>query len=112
MTAPAQQLLLVIRALGLPEPEGEVRFSPRRRFRADFAWPDRKLAIEIEGGVYTRQAHGSIGGVLRDIEKHNEYTLCGWRYLRFTPQDLADGTALAVLQEAWGLGVGGRERRA
>ena len=92
-----------MRALDLPEPEREVRFSRRRRFRADFDWPDRKLAIEIEGGVYTRQAHGSIRGVLRDIEKSREYVLQGWRCLRFTPAEIEDGTALAVLEEVWAL---------
>ena len=30
----------------------------------------------------------------------------GWRCLRFTPAEVADGTGLAVLEEAWGALVG------
>lgn len=70
----------------------------RRRFRADFAWPDRKLLLECQGGVFNRKAHGSVTGVLKDIERGNEAALRGWRVLRVTGPMIADGTALELLE--------------
>ena len=40
-----------IRAVGLPPPVTEYRFHPERRWRADFAWPEKKLLVEVDGGV-------------------------------------------------------------
>jgi len=34
------------------------------------------------------------------MEKYNTATLLGWRLLRFTPQQVLDGTARAQLAEA------------
>jgi len=44
-------LAMHIRVNGLPEPEREYRFHPRRKWRFDAAWPDAKLAVEVEGGA-------------------------------------------------------------
>lgn len=64
----------------------EYRFHPRREYRFDIAIPKWKVAIEIEGGVYTSTvAHSSIKGILlRDMEKYNLATEEGWRVLRYT----------------------------
>ena len=57
---------------GLPaEPVTEYVFCPYRKYRFDYAWPDYHVALEKEGGVFTRQAHGSVTGILRDIDKYN-----------------------------------------
>ena len=69
-------------------------------FRADFAWPDHRLLLEVQGGIYTRRAHGSVKGVLADIDRLNEATLHGWRLLRVTPHHVQDGTALELLEHA------------
>jgi very-short-patch-repair endonuclease len=45
-------LALHIRAVGLPEPKREYRFYPKRMWRADFAWPNEKLLVEYEGGIF------------------------------------------------------------
>ena len=42
-------LAFQMRAAGLPEPEREYRFHEKRRYRADFAWPDHRLLVEGEG---------------------------------------------------------------
>lgn len=34
-----------------PEFVREHRFHPTRRWRFDFAWPDEKVALEVEGGT-------------------------------------------------------------
>ncbi len=40
-----------IKRTGLPKPAREYRFHRERRWRFDFAWPDYKVAVEVEGGI-------------------------------------------------------------
>lgn len=65
--------------LGGPPLEQEYRFHPRRRWRFDFALPARKLAIEINGGVWMSGRHTRARGYLADREKINAATALGWR---------------------------------
>lgn len=68
---------------GLPAPSSEYRFNEHRKWRVDFAWPEQKLAVEIEGGIYTGGRHTSVNGFIRDMEKYNALAEAGWRILRF-----------------------------
>ena len=112
----AQHLLaLHLRAHGLPDPVVEYPFHPSRKWRFDLAWPDRMLAVEIEGGIFhkgiaaggracklcgqpPRGAHGQGTGILRDMEKGNEAALLGWKVLRFTPAQVEKAEAVLVLR--------------
>lgn len=66
--------------------ELEHKFHDKRRWKIDLAvWtPSCKIAIEIEGAVFTRGRHVDGVGFLKDIEKYNTLTLYGWRLLRYT----------------------------
>ena len=66
----------------------EYQFNPKRKWKADYFIPTLRLLIEQEGGIYTGQAHGSITGILRDIEKYNSATVLGFSILRFPPDKL------------------------
>lgn len=66
----------------------EFRFHPVRLWRFDYAFPEHKIALEVEGGVWTGGRHTSSVGFLKDIEKYNTATLMGWRVLRTTPDEL------------------------
>lgn len=90
-----------IRAVGLPKPEREYRFHPARRFRFDVAWPDRMLAVEVDGGNWVNGAHNRGSGRKRDNEKQNLAVLGGWRVLRFTGTEVKTGEALAAIEEAF-----------
>ncbi len=69
----------------------EVRFHPVRRWRFDFADKQKKIAIEIEGGVWIQGRHNHPQGFIKDMEKYNEASKLGWRLLRYTPQqDIMD----------------------
>lgn len=68
----------------LPRPESELRFAPPRRWRFDFAFPDHRLAVEIEGAVWTQGRHTRGKGYAADCIKYNSAILAGWRVLRFT----------------------------
>lgn len=89
------------KALSLPEPEPEYRFAPPRRWRFDYCWPSHRLAVEVEGGIWTGGRHTRGKGYLGDLEKYNRAVLDGWRVLRFTPSQVKDGTALNVLAEVF-----------
>lgn len=93
-------LALSMRAAGLPEPEREYRFHPTRKWRLDFAWPARLLAVEVEGGVYRGGGHTSVAGLKRDIEKSNALTLGGWRLLRFHGDQVRSGEATEIIRQA------------
>ena len=87
------------KAAGLPEPVPEYRFHQKRRWRIDYAWPEHKLAVEIEGGAWVYGRHTRPQGFIRDIEKYNALTLDGWHLLRFTPKQVRTGEALRVVAE-------------
>jgi very-short-patch-repair endonuclease len=75
-------------AKGYPEPEREYRFDPKRKFRFDFCWRDYKLALEIEGGVYSHGRHLQPKGYTKDVEKYNLAVINGFKLLRFTGEML------------------------
>lgn len=66
----------------------EYRFDTKRRWRFDYAIPDFKIALEVEGGVWSGGKHIRAKGFLGDMEKYNRATLLGWRVYRCTPQNL------------------------
>lgn len=70
------------------------------RHRADIAWPDHRLAVEIDGGIFDGRAHGSIEGILRGMEKSNLYAAARWHCLRVTPGEVKSGIAHAIIA-AW-----------
>jgi len=70
--------------LKLPKPEVEYKFCETRKWRFDFCWPDKKVAVECEGGIYRGGGHTSIKGFEKDIEKYNHAVLDGWKVLRYT----------------------------
>ena len=96
----------MIRASRFPEPVTEHEFARQlgRRWRFDFAWPGRMLAVEFDGGAWVPGGgrHARAAGFAADHEKMNRATLLGWRVLRFTARHLTDGSALAGLTEALG----------
>jgi len=87
-----------IHLAGLPEPVREYRFCPSRRFRADFAWPERRLLCEVDGGTWVNGRHSRGAGFEKDCEKMNLAAQGGWLVVRFTGGMVNDGTAIAVLR--------------
>lgn len=90
------------RAVGLSLPTLEHRFAAPRRWRFDLAWPEQRVALEIEGGVWTGGRHTRPQGFLGDIEKYNAAAELGWRVLRCTPDQVRTGHALALMERVLG----------
>lgn len=100
--------------------ERQYEYVPDRKFRADFAifhkgirlyrgraysaarFRCSRILVEVQGGVFSKQAHGSIQGVLRDNERLNEAAKAGYRMLRFTPDQIKTGEAKAFIAEIVG----------
>ena len=87
----------------LPEPEREYVFGGidgHRRWRFDFAWPDRMLAAEVDGATWTAGRHARGSGIEGDSVKYSEAAVCYWRVLRFTAAMVEDGRARVYLELA------------
>lgn len=74
---------------GVPLPdEKEYGFHDDRQWRFDYAWTTEQVALEIEGGVFTRGRHVRGKGYSGDMEKYNEAQLAGWLVLRCRPDQI------------------------
>ena len=73
-----------LRLLGVPEGKREHRFHPERMWRFDLAWPEHRLAVEYDGGTYSRRpgGHTSVSGMARDREKDAHAAILGWSVIR------------------------------
>lgn len=71
---------------GGPEFVRECRVIQERRWRFDFAWPAKWVAVEIEGGLHNpkHRNHTGLDGITGDCEKGNAAILSGWRVFRLT----------------------------
>ena len=73
--------------------EGATRFPVKtgwkidnnRWLRFDYAIPELKLAIEIEGSFFMNGQNSRGSGYIRDMEKYNLAQMHGWTVLRYTP---------------------------
>ena len=83
-------LARLLNGTSIPAPEREYPFAAQmgRRFRFDFAWPQTKVFVEVEGGEWVVGRHNRPRGFNRDAEKYNLATLLGWVGLRFTGEML------------------------
>ena len=78
----------------------EHKFHPKRKWRFDYAMPEHRIALEVEGGVWTGGRHIRAQGFLGDMEKYNTATLMGWRVFRTTPDDLYKMATINLLRQA------------
>ena len=65
----------------------ELQFRPDRKWRFDYAFPSRKIAIEIDGAIWTLGRHNRPRGYLNDMEKLNTAASMGWLVLRFSTDE-------------------------
>ena len=85
---------------GIPEPVAEFKFHPKRRWKFDWAWVDRKIACEVDGGLWVAGGgrHNRPVTMIKDNEKFNNAALLGWRILKFTPQQFRNGEAAEFIK--------------
>lgn len=96
-------LLYSLKVARLPKPVTEYVFMQDRDFRFDAAYPQEKVAIEVEGGTGHgggKSRHTTPSGFKKDCEKYGEAAVLGWCLLRFPPDMLRDGSAVAMIGRA------------
>jgi len=77
----------------------ENKFHPKRDWKSDLAIPSIMIAIELEGGVWTRGRHTRGQGYIDDCTKYNACAVLGWTVLRYTHSGHGIGDILKDIQE-------------
>jgi len=109
-STPLNRLLLQLAAAGMLAPVPEYHFAPHddrgpvRKWRFDLAWPSHRLAVELEGGLFTGGRHGGHRSVVRDVEKRAVAAALGWRVLPILASHITSGYALTIIEAALGHG--------
>jgi len=89
-----RRFLQQIQTAGLPAPITEFYHLAGRDFRLDFAWPDRRIGVEIQGA-----AHRIKGKFAADIEKRALGLLAGWRVLEIDGRRVRNEVGIGWLRE-------------
>lgn len=105
-TSPSESVLetkfeRLLRNSGYPRPtrQYEVTIGGRVVARLDFAYPEQRLAIELDGFAY----HSGRQAWQRDLRRQNLLIQLGWKILRFTWADVCDrpSDVLASLNDSF-----------
>ena len=75
----------ICQGIGIPAPVCEFRHIPGRRFRLDYAWPDHRIGLEVQGGIWIGGKHSRGVGQKIDMQKNNLGILHGWRVFQCVP---------------------------
>jgi very-short-patch-repair endonuclease len=90
-SAAERRMIAILRGAGLA---GWQRAVPFERWTIDFAFPDARLAIEVDGWAY----HSDVDRFRADRSKGNALVRAGWRLLRFTWHDLVSRSEYVVAE--------------
>lgn len=91
--------LLQIHLAGLPSPQREYRFCDRK-WRLDLAWKEKRVALEIHGGIWNGGRHVTGRGFSGDRAKLNEARLLGWQVIEATADQVKSGEAIRWVERA------------
>ena len=94
-------LASALRALNI-EFEQEFQFHPTRKWRADFHLKDRKILVEVEGGIWSNGRHTRGKGYIADLDKYNEATMMGYQVIRFSTEQVKSGKAIEQIEKMVG----------
>lgn len=100
----ASNLLIFNSLLGvwnIPNATTEHVFHNERKWRFDYCWPDKKIALEVEGGVFSGGRHTSGAGFMGDMEKYNQAVLYGWKIIRTTPSEFLKTGTLDLIRQLY-----------
>ena len=76
----------LFRAIGLPEPQVEVKFGDHGEYRVDFYWPEADLMIEVDGW----SIHATPLARRRDFRKQNRIVIGNHWILRYDWFDIVE----------------------
>jgi hypothetical protein len=89
------QFARAVRRSGLPPPTPQYEITSRGQVvaRVDFAYPDVRLAIELDGYEW----HHGRARWQRDLGRRSRLAARGWRVMHFTAADLRDPAAVVAM---------------
>jgi len=85
----------------VPLPVFEYKFCAERKWAFDLAWPDQKVALEVQGGLWRKRggAHQRSGAV-RDMKKFTAAAILRWRILYCQPRELCTLETVRMIRMA------------
>ena len=95
MSVIEETLALQIRVMKLARPVRQFKPFEERKFACDFAWPELKLVVEVDGEVHRIKSRFHA-----DIEKHALLVLAGWTVLRVGGREVRSGVGIEWVREA------------
>lgn len=87
-------------AHGIAAPVAELRFDAVRRWRFDYAWPAERVALEVQGAIFTQGRHTRGAQLLAEWDKLNAAAAQGWRVLFCQPADLLKASTARSVRAA------------
>ena len=113
------RIKLELRLNKITQYETQYKFHPTRRWKFDFAWPDKMIAIEVEGNTFGRickkKVYGKVcnqrlaggrhtqgTGFEKDCEKYNTAALMGWKVYRIPSSMIKGGKSFELINEIFG----------
>ena len=98
-------ILALFKEAGLPMPRLEYHFAKpkpwqRRKWAFDFAWPNYRVALEVEGGIWVQGRHVRGKGYENDCRKYSVAAIAGWAVIRATQRMLENGEAIEMVKQA------------
>lgn len=80
----------------------EYYFTTERLYRLDYAIPQFKIAIEVNGGIHMRgkSGHSSGKGIKRDMDKANLLNINGWTLIQVEPNELLTIKVIDLIKKA------------
>ncbi len=85
--------------------EREVMFYSQRKWRFDFLLTGTQIAIEVEGGIWTKGGHTRGKHFEEDCLKYNTAAALGFKVFRFSTGMVKSGKAIDFLKRIKSLGV-------
>lgn len=94
-----------VKQAGIVQPVRQYPFAKciSRLYKADFLWPDERVLVEIQGGIFVNGRHNHGAGYENDLERNSLAAALGLKVLQFSPRHVKSGWALALTQVALGL---------
>jgi len=92
-----------LKAADIPLPQYEYLFTHeiglKTMHRADYAWPEFNVALEVEGGIWSNGGHVRGSGKTRDIAKMNLYARAGYRVIYCVPKTLCSKETIQTIKD-------------
>ena len=92
-----ENLAFALSVMEVCQPIREHRFHAKRKWRFDFAWPDHKFAVEVEGVTHDGGRHQRVEGFIADLDKYEAAMLDGWVVYRCSGKQINSGRAVEVI---------------